>query len=92
MRWGKHCSVYPSGSRYMYDLRANLDGSVPVFRQALTPNYGFLDGVYAVPGRDGRQPEEIMVMRDGRPHVHYPEPPPVWVQRFLRFRTGVSHG
>ena len=66
MRWGKHCSVYPSGSRYMYDLRANLDGSVPVFRQALTPNYGFLDGVYAVPGRDGRQPEEIMVMRDGR--------------------------
>ena len=66
MRWGKHFSVYPSGSRYMYDLRANLDGSVPVFRQALTPNYGFLDGVYAVPGRDGRQPEEIMVMRDGR--------------------------
>ncbi len=66
VRWGKHCSVYPSGSRYMYDLRANLDGSVPVFRQTLTPNYGFLDGVYAVPGRDGRQPEEIMVMRDGR--------------------------
>lgn len=66
MRWGRHCSVYPSGSRYMYDLRANLDGTVPVFRQALTPNYGFLDGVYAVPGRDGRQPEEIMVMRDGR--------------------------
>ena len=65
MRWGKHCSVYPSGSRYLYDLRANLDGSVPVFRQALTPNYGFLDGVYALPGRDGRQPEEIMVMRDG---------------------------
>ena len=66
VRWGKHCSVYPSGSRYMYDLRANLDGSVPVFRQTLTPNYGFLDGVYAVPGRDGRQPEEIIVMRDGR--------------------------
>ena len=65
VRWGNFMYVWPSGMAAMYDVRDNLDGYVPVFRQALYPNYGHLDGVYAVPGRDGRQPEEIMVLRDG---------------------------
>lgn len=50
----------------MYDLRLNLDGSVPAFQCRITPNYGLLDGVFAVPGRDGRQPEEIIVMENGQ--------------------------
>lgn len=58
--------THPYGLNMVHDLRNNLDGSVPAFQVQLTPNRGFLDGVYAVPGRDGRQPEEIMVMRDGK--------------------------
>lgn len=59
-------AVWPYHQRGMYDMRLNLDGSLPMFQCQLTPNMGFLDGVYAIPGRDGRQPEEIVVNRDGR--------------------------
>ena len=58
--------VEPYSVDTVYDLRDNLDGTVPAFQVQLCPNRGFLDGVYAVPGRDGRQPEEVMVMRDGK--------------------------
>lgn len=64
-RWTSN-RVDPWGMANVRDLRSNLDGTVPMFQAQLTPNIGFLDGVYAVPGRDGRQPEEIIVMRDGR--------------------------
>lgn len=57
--------VSPFTQHQMYDLRSNLNGEVPLFRAQMTPNRGELDGVYAVPGRDGRQPEEILVNRDG---------------------------
>lgn len=60
-----HPMAYPQAQRAMYDLRNNLDGTVPLMQVQLTPNLGFLDGVYAVPGRDGRAPEEIIVNRDG---------------------------
>lgn len=56
----------PYGMNTLYDLRNNLDGTVPAFQVQLTPNRGFLDGVFAVPGRDGRQPEEVLLMRDGK--------------------------
>lgn len=60
-----HPMAYPQAQRAMFDLRNNLDGSVPLMQVQLTPNLGFLDGVYAIPGRDGRAPEEIVVNRDG---------------------------
>lgn len=60
-----HPKSYPHAERGMYDLRNNLDGTVPMHQVQITPNKGFLDGVYAIPGRDGRQPEEIVVNRDG---------------------------
>lgn len=56
---------YPYAHQGMYDLRANLDGTVPLLPIQLSPNLGQLDGVFAVPGRDGRQPEEILVNSDG---------------------------
>ena len=63
--WHAVNGVSPYTQNQMYDLRANLNGEVPLFRAQPTPNRGELDGVFAVPGRDGRQPEEILVNRDG---------------------------
>ena len=59
-------TAYPHSEQQMAGLRNNLDGTVPLFQVQITPNRGFLDGVYAVPGRDGRQPEEIIVTREGK--------------------------
>lgn len=59
-------AAYPHSEQQMFQLRNNLDGSVPLFQVQITPNRGFLDGVFAVPGRDGRQPEEIIVTREGK--------------------------
>lgn len=66
IRFGDHSNIQPHAHAAMYDLRLNLDGTVPVFQCQVTPNYGLLDGVYAVPGRDGRQPEEIIVLQNGK--------------------------
>lgn len=56
----------PYSQYMMYDLRSNLDGTVPLFQVQLSPNKGFIDGVYAIPGRDGRSPEEIIDLGNGR--------------------------
>lgn len=56
----------PYSQRMLFDLRANMDGSVPLFQVQLSPNRGFIPGVYAIPGRDGRAPEEILDLGDGR--------------------------
>lgn len=60
-----HPMAYPQAQRAMFDLRNNLDGTVPLMQVQITPNLGFLDGVYAIPGRDGREPEEVVVNKDG---------------------------
>lgn len=57
--------MYPYAHQGLYELRSNLDDTVPQFPVQLSPNRGQLDGVFAVPGRDGRQPEEILVNSDG---------------------------
>lgn len=57
--------MYPYAHQGLYELRSNLDDTVPLFPVQLSPNRGQLDGVFAIPGRDGRQPEEILVNRDG---------------------------
>ena len=56
----------PYSQRMMFDLRANLDGTVPLFQVQLSPNRGFIPGVFALPGRDGRAPEEIVDLGGGR--------------------------
>ena len=56
----------PYSQNMLFDLRANLDGSVPLFQVQLSPNRGFIPGVYALPGRDGRAPEEILDIGGGR--------------------------
>ncbi|WP_422451834.1 hypothetical protein [Endozoicomonas sp. ALC066] len=56
--------TFPYGAFGMNQVRSNLDGSFPVFKVGLYSNYGEMDGVYAVPGTDGQQSEDLLDFND----------------------------
>ena len=53
-------SIWPFRGNGMREVRENLDGSVAALPVTLYPDLGELDGIYAISGYGGVQPEDIV--------------------------------